>query len=363
MTSPSNTISTDRALTLTERIREIGLNLGFQAVRFSAPSTEQHRKDFDAWIAQNYHGEMDWLARNADKRFNASALHPGTQTVIAVRMDYWPNVTNADEVLNDPTKAYVSRYALGRDYHKVLRKRLSQFAEAITVLAGDHGYRPFVDSAPLMERQIAEQAGMGWIGKNALMITPGHGSWFFLGELCTDLKLDYDPPLATEHCGSCEACLVECPTDAFVSEGVLDARRCISYLTIEFDGIIPEELREKMGNRIYGCDDCQLVCPHNRKAPSTKELDFSPRHQLDNASLLSLLEWDEATFLKNTEGSPIRRIGYAQWTRNLSIALGNGPASTVIIEALKAKLGRVSNVVDTHLHWAIDRLERLKNEG
>lgn len=299
---------------------------------------------------------MDWLKRNLDKRFDASALHPDTRTVICVRMDYWPGQVQGEEQLKRPDKAYISRYALGRDYHKVMRKRLTQFARAISDLAGEHGARPFVDSAPVMERQLAEQSGLGWIGKNTLLLSPGHGSYFFLGELCTSLSLPFDPPNPMAHCGSCQQCLTDCPTDAFVSAGVLDATRCISYLTIEYDGTIPLELRPLMGNRIYGCDDCQLVCPHNRKAPETHEADFEPRHQLDDIDLVTLFNWDEATFLKNTEGSAIRRIGFAQWQRNLAIALGNGTATQKAIDALQAGLGRSSELVDEHIHWALDRL-------
>jgi epoxyqueuosine reductase len=272
-------------------------------------------------------------------------------------MDYWPNTTDSESVLTDPEKAYISRYALGRDYHKVLRKRLVQYAAAIETLAGKHGARPFVDSAPVMERQLAEQSGLGWIGKNTLLLSPGNGSWFFLGELCTDLKLPQDPPTIAGHCGSCQQCLIDCPTDAFVSEGVLDSRKCISYLTIEFSGSIPVELRPKMGNRIYGCDDCQLVCPHNRKAPETEEADFSPRHQLDDVTLLELFLWDEKTFLQKMEGSPIRRIGYPQWQRNIAIALGNGPFKEEVLEALQRAVQTEHAVLKEHVEWAIHQLE------
>ncbi len=360
MPSTSNTISTDKRLTLTEQIRALGVSMGFQDVRFTSPSTRHVQDDFESWLANGYHADMDWLGRNLDKRFDASKLHPGTLTVISVRMNYWLRDSQSQSILDDSRKAYISRYALGRDYHKVLRKRLAAFAQAIEKLAGEHDYRPFVDSAPVMERQLAEQAGMGWIGKNTLLLSPGHGSYFFLGELCTDLPLTHDQPTVKGHCGSCRQCIVDCPTDAFVADGVLDAGKCISYLTIEYDGSIPLELRDKMGNRIYGCDDCQLVCPHNRKPQGTDEPDFSPRHQLDNVSLLSLFQWDEATFLSKTEGSPIRRIGFAQWKRNLAVALGNGPADDDVIAALHEQYGCVSALVDEHIQWALEKLQAQK---
>ncbi len=358
MLTTSNTISTDRPLTLTEQIRQLGLSLGFQAVQFSSPTTVQHLPDFKKWLAADYHGDMTWLERNLDKRFDAASLHPGTKTVITVRMDYWPQNSDSLSVLTNPEKAYISRYALGRDYHKVLKQRLSQYAKAIEELAGSHGARPFVDSAPVMERQLAEQSGMGWIGKNTLLLSPGVGSYFFLGELCTSLDLVSDKPLPKSHCGSCRQCIVDCPTDAFVAEGVLDARKCISYLTIEYSGSIPIELRTKMGNRIYGCDDCQLVCPHNGKAQDTTEADFSTRHGLDNISLMTAFDWDETTFLAKTEGSPIRRIGYEQWLRNIAVALGNGPSQPEVIKSLNAKLGKISALLDEHILWAIAQLKK-----
>jgi len=358
MTQSSNTISTLDPLTLAEQIRTKGNQLGFQAVHFSAPDLSSHTDNFQRWIDAGFNGDMDWLARNGDKRFDGDSLHPGTKTVIAVRMDYLPADSKSIDILNSPTKAYVARYALGRDYHKVMRKRLTQFGKAIEELAGQHGFRPFVDSAPVMERQIAEQSGLGWIGKNTLLLSPGAGSWFFLGELFTNLKLPYDPPMEKGHCGSCEQCLIDCPTDAFVAPGVLDARKCISYLTIEFSGSIPVELREQMGNRIYGCDDCQLVCPHNRKAPETEEDDFSPRHALDDIDLVTAYSWSESEFLKKTEGSPIRRIGYEQWLRNVTIALGNGHSSEEVVLLLDRKRGCISDLLDEHIDWALNKLAK-----
>jgi epoxyqueuosine reductase len=358
MPDNSTIIPTNTVLTLAEQIRALGLHLGFQEVRFSRPSTETHKEAFGRWLEKGYHGDMAWLTRNNDKRFDAAELHPGTKTVITVRMDYWPNTTASESVLANGKKAYISRYALGRDYHKVLRKRLTQFAKEIQNLSGEHGARPFVDSAPVMERQLAEQSGLGWIGKNTLLLSPGNGSWFFLGELCTNLDIPADPATETGHCGTCQQCLVDCPTDAFVEAGVLDARKCISYLTIEYSGSIPIELRPKMGNRIYGCDDCQLVCPHNRKVTETIETDFSPRHQLDDISLLELFSWNEATFLSNTEGSPIRRIGHEQWQRNIAVALGNGPSNAETISALNDTLPNASELLAEHIQWALNQLEQ-----
>lgn len=356
---PTNTlITTSQALTLAEHIRAEGLALGFQAVRFGVPDAARYSTDFQNWLDAGYHGEMDWLERNSDKRFHPTQLLPGTQTVITVRMDYLPENDQGLALLTDSESGYIARYALGRDYHKVLRKRLAQFGAAIETVAGKHGYRPFVDSAPVMERQLAEQSGLGWIGKNTLLLATGSGSWFFLGELFTDLALPADPPLPQDHCGTCNQCLVDCPTDAFVGPGLLDANKCISYLTIEFKGSIPLDLRPKIGNRIYGCDDCQLVCPHNRKAPSTQEADFKARHNLDGLSLTEAFEWSESEFLKKTEGSAIRRIGFEQWQRNVAIALGNGAKTDAKITLLKSKLNLVSPLVDEHILWALNQLNQ-----
>lgn len=341
---------------LAEEIRALGLSMGFQAVRFTTPNTEAWRESYEAWLAQSFHGDMDWMTRNMDKRFNGANLHDGAQSAIVVRMDYRPENEDGLARLNEPNKAYIAHYALGRDYHKVIRKRLTQFGKAIETLAGAHGYRGFVDSAPVLERQLANQAGMGWLGKNSLLLAPGAGSWFFLGELFTDLPLPIDPPFESEHCGSCNQCIIDCPTDAFVAPGVLDANKCISYLTIEYDGVIPEALRPKMGNRIYGCDDCQLVCPHNQKAPTTQEPDFSARSVLNNLNLLEAFCWSEADFSKHTEGTAIRRIGYERWQRNVAIALGNGPSDQAVINTLNQHLTNASDMVKPHIEWALTQL-------
>lgn len=302
------------------------------------------------------HGEMDYMQRHGTRRSRPADLLPGTVRVISVRMDYWPEATDAESLLDKPTQAYVSRYALGRDYHKVLRKRLQQLANRITEAAGPFGYRAFVDSAPVLEKAIARNASLGWIGKHTNLINSKAGSWFFLGELYTELPLPVDEP-ASNHCGSCSKCISACPTDAIVAPYQVDARRCISYLTIELKGPIPVEFRQAMGNRIYGCDDCQLVCPWNKFAQFSREDDFSPRHRLDSASLLELFQWSEQQFLDRTAGSPIRRIGYERWQRNLAIGLGNGPSDPIVVKVLRERLGNASQMVAEHIQWALNQLE------
>jgi len=282
---------------------------------------------------------------------------PGTLRVISLRMDYLPGDTHMSQRLAEPDKAYVSRYALGRDYHKLIRKRLQQLAERIQQVAGPFGYRAFVDSAPVLEKAVAQQAGLGWIGKNTLLLNRKAGSWFFLGELFVDIDLPIDEPVTRDHCGSCHACLDVCPTHAFVGERVLDARRCISYLTIELKGSIPVELRAQIGNRVFGCDDCQIVCPWNRFARPTAQSDFLPRHNLDNAELAALFRWSEEEFLSRTEGSPLRRAGYERWLRNLAVGLGNAPSSIPVLEALRARRDHPSELVREHVAWALARHE------
>lgn len=340
---------------LAEQIRALGLALGFQQLGISAAETGAHEAHLERWLEAGYQGEMEWMASHGRKRTRPADLVPGTQRVISVRMDYLPAGTEMAKRLGQPDTAYISRYALGRDYHKLMRRRLQQLAEQIQALIGPFGYRAFVDSAPVMERALATQAGLGWIGKNTMVLNRKAGSYFFLGELFTDLPLPVDPAYTEEHCGRCTACLDKCPTKAFVGPQVLDARRCISYLTIELKGAIPEELRPMMGNRVFGCDDCQLVCPWNRFAKPTGEADFTPRHELDQASLTSLFRWDEETFLRNTEGSPIRRIGHERWLRNLAVGLGNASTSIPVIEALKTRLHHPSDLVREHVVWALAR--------
>lgn len=340
---------------LVSQIRSLATDLGFQQLGISQPDIGQHERWLQTWLAAGYHGDMEWMASHGSKRTRPAELVPGTQRVISVRMDYLPAEPAMAKRLGQPERAYISRYALGRDYHKLMRRRLQQLAERIQALVGPFGYRAFVDSAPVMERALATRAGLGWIGKNTMLINRQAGSYFFLGELYTDLPLPLDSSYEQEHCGRCRACLDKCPTQAFVGPHVLDARRCISYLTIELKGSIPLELRPMMGNRVFGCDDCQLVCPWNRFARPSAEDDFKPRHQLDQAKLVSLFRWDEETFLRNTEGSPIRRIGHERWLRNLAVGLGNATSSIPVIEALKSRADHPSELVREHVHWALAR--------
>lgn len=343
------------AADLAAEIRRLADALGFQQIGISAPDLAQHERWLESWLAAGYHGEMQWMASHGAKRTRPAELVPDTRRVISVRMDYLPGDTQMARRLSQPDLAYISRYALGRDYHKLMRRRLQQLAEQIEGLIGPFGYRAFVDSAPVMERALAVQAGLGWFGKNSMLINRQAGSYFFLGELFTDLPLPVDEPYTQDHCGSCSACLDRCPTDAFVGPQVLDARRCISYLTIELKGAIPEELRPLMGNRVFGCDDCQLACPWNRFARETREADFAPRHRLDQAELVTLFRWSEDEFLRYTEGSPIRRIGHERWLRNLAVGLGNATTSIPIIEALRARLDHPSALVREHVGWALER--------
>lgn len=350
---------------LAQHIKHLARELGFSACGISGIDLGEHPAYLEKWLAAGLHGDMQWMANNLDKRRDPSLLEAGTQAIISVRLDYLPPETQAIKILGSAEKAYVSRYALGRDYHKLIRKRLATLAEQINQqLEGtpelkaafpEMTSRAFTDSAPVLERGIAQQAGLGWIGKNCMLITPKAGSWFFLGELYVSLPLPADKPFTKDHCGACTACHVACPTQAFVADGVLDARRCISYLTIELKGSIPEELRPLMGNRIYGCDDCQLVCPWTRFAPTTKEADFHPRHQLASSDLIDLFNWDETAFLKNTQGSPIRRTGYISWLRNLAVALGNAPTSPAILDALTARRDYPNPIVQEHVLWALAR--------
>ena len=347
-------MTTTNLHTLTRQIKTWARELGFQQCGISNLAIDQHQAWLQQWLDQDYHGEMHYMERHAELRKHPGQLVPGTLRVISVRMDYLPAETRMIEVLQSPDKAYVSRYALGRDYHKLIRKRLQQLAEQIESHAGSFGYRAFVDSAPVLERAYAEKAGLGWIGKNTMLINSKAGSWFFLGELFTDLPLPEDEA-ASAHCGTCTACLDICPTQAFVGAQILDARRCISYLTIELKGSIPLELRPLIGNRIFGCDDCQLCCPWNKFAKPTDEQDFTPRHTLDSADLLTLFNWSEQEFLYNTKGSAIRRIGYECWLRNLAVALGNAPTTTGLIAALQARRQHESALVQEHVAWALTR--------
>ncbi|SCZ49856.1 tRNA epoxyqueuosine(34) reductase QueG [Thiohalomonas denitrificans] len=337
---------------LARHIRSWGRELGFQAVGITDIDLSAAERRFLDWLKAGFHGEMEYMARHGTRRSRPPELVEGTCRVISVRMDYRPaGAADADAVLADSRQGYISRYALGRDYHKLMRKRLANLAKRIEAAVGPFGHRVFVDSAPVLEKPLAEKAGLGWVGKHSNLLHR-EGSWFFLGEIYVDLPLPIDT--ATEpHCGSCRACIDACPTRAIVAPYVVDARLCISYLTIELHGSIPEELRPLIGNRIYGCDDCQLCCPWNRFTANTAEGDFEPRHELDSTSLVELFAWDEARFLQRTEGSAIRRLGHERWLRNIAVALGNAPAEPAIIEALQARREACSPLVREHVEWAL----------
>ncbi|HAR56659.1 MAG TPA: tRNA epoxyqueuosine(34) reductase QueG [Idiomarina baltica] len=339
---------------LAQKIKQWGRELGFQKVGIADLDLQKHEATLQNWLDKGYHGEMGFMERHGMLRARPAELHPGSVRAISVRMNYLPAEAGFAKTLNNDRLGYISRYALGRDYHKLLRKRLKQLGDKIKAEFADTDFRPFVDSAPIMERPLAEKAGLGWTGKHTLILDKDSGSWFFLGELLINLPLPTDSPVE-EACGSCSACMTICPTQAIVAPYELDARRCISYLTIELKGSIPEDLRPLMGNRIYGCDDCQLICPWNRYAQLTDEADFNPRHYLHTPELLALWQWDEETFDQRLQGSPIRRIGHECWLRNIAVALGNAQANADVIEALEWRSGQVSEMVQEHIDWALDR--------
>ncbi|EAT12297.1 tRNA epoxyqueuosine(34) reductase QueG [Bermanella marisrubri] len=359
MTQTPDSISNIDWHQLTAQIKQWAYELGFAQVGITDVNMEQHAKALKDWLAKGYHGEMSYMADHGNKRYTPDALVPGTLRIISVRMNYMPEDVQTLEILDHPSKAYISRYALGRDYHKLIRKRLTQLGKRIeslfSQLSNDVAYRAFVDSAPVLERGIAQKAGLGWIGKNAMLINPKAGSYFFLGELFTNLPLIMDEPYDDMNCGSCTACFAACPTDAIVDNHVVDARKCISYLTIELKSSIPTELRSKIGNRIFGCDDCQLCCPWTKFTDNTQETDFTPRHQLDDVELLELFHWDESTFLQKTEGMPLRRSGFELWQRNIAVALGNAAQSEHIIQALEEKRANSTEMVQEHIDWAIEQ--------
>jgi len=340
---------------LTGRIRQWGSELGFQQIGIAAPELSAARQRLGTWLSRGYHADMEWLRERADLLGHPDRLMPGTLRVISARMDYLTDAAYpADRLAAEPQVAWISRYALGRDYHRLLRPRLQKLADRISEAVGQFGYRAFVDSGPVMEKPLAQLAGLGWIGKHTNLINSAAGSWFFLGEILTDLPLPADEP-ATDHCGTCRTCLDVCPTQAIVAPYVLDARRCISYLTIENTGPIPEPLRAAMGNRVFGCDDCQLYCPWNKFARASREADFLPRNGLDRPDLTSLFLWPEDVWESNTSGSPIRRVGYIGWLRNLAVALGNAPTTAAVVEALRQRTSHPSALVREHVHWALDR--------
>ena len=342
---------------LAQRIKALARASGFQRCGISGidlGADEDHLRD---WLAQGLYGSMEWMARHGEKRSRPDELIPGTVRVISVGLDYGRDPEQAWATLEDGERAYVARYALGRDYHKLMRQRLQALADRIADVVGPFGYRVFVDSAPVLERALARNAGLGWIGKHTCLIDKDGGSWFFLGEIYVDLPLPVDAP-ASEHCGTCRRCIDICPTQAITAPYRLDARRCISYLTIEHEGAIDEELRPLIGNRIFGCDDCQLACPWNKFAKTTDEPDFRARNDLDRATLADLFAWSEEEFLQRTEGSAIRRSGYERWLRNIAIALGNAATTPEVLAALESRSDIDNPVVREHVSWALARHQR-----
>lgn len=340
---------------LATRIKAWGRGLGFQAVGITGVDLSEDEARLMAWLKDGRHGEMEYMQRHGVRRSRPADLRPGTVSVISARLDYLgEDAREANAVLARGDLGYVSRYALGRDYHKVLRGKLQALADRIREHAGPFGYRAFTDSAPVMEKALARNAGLGWIGKHTNLLSRSAGSWFFLGELYTDLPLPHDEP-ARDHCGSCRACIDVCPTGAITAPYQLDARLCISYLTIEHRGSIPESLRPMIGNRIFGCDDCQLVCPWNRFAGLSSEKDFSTRHGLDAPELVELFGWSESEFLERTRGSAIRRTGYLGWLRNIAVAMGNAPTSPGVVAALQSRREHPSPMVREHVAWALEQ--------
>jgi epoxyqueuosine reductase len=343
---------------LAARIKGWGRDLGFQAVGIAEADLSAAEPRLAEWLGLGWHGEMDYMARHGALRARPAELVPGTLRVVSCRMDYMSAPSDERAALADGRRAYVARYARGRDYHRLLRSRLQKLCDRIERAAGAFGYRVFSDSAPVMEVELAARAGIGWRGKHTLLLSREAGSWFFLGEIYTSLPLPPDAP-ASEHCGSCEKCIEVCPTQAIRGPYRLDARRCISYLTIEHRSAIPEELRPLIGNRVYGCDDCQIHCPWNSFAQPSAEADFAVRNGLDSAALVELFGWSEAEFGTRMAGSAIRRIGYERWLRNLAVGLGNAPATPEVVSALRARADHPSALVREHVLWALQRHERL----
>jgi epoxyqueuosine reductase len=340
---------------LAHDIKRWGIELGFAAVGIADCDLTRAETHLQDWLDQGFHGEMDYMAAHGSKRSRPQELIPGTQRIISVRLDYFPpDAADPATILRDPDAAYIARYALGRDYHKVLRARLQTLAGRIGAAVGGHHFRVFTDSAPVLEVELATKSGLGWRGKHTLLLNRAHGSWFFLGEIYTDLALPLDAP-ESNHCGTCQACIDVCPTAAIVAPYRLDARRCISYLTIEHQGSIPEIFRPLLGNRIYGCDDCQLVCPWNRFARTAELADFSVRNGLDSAGLIELFGWSETDFNDRLAGSAIRRIGHARWLRNIAVALGNASPTEATQTALRARADDPSALVREHVAWALAR--------
>ena len=351
MSPPPNNV--DDFHSLVRLIKIWGMQLGFSHTAISDVDLGEAEQRLGDWLKQGFHGEMAYMSRHGTKRTRPDELVAGTISVITVRMDYLPQtMQQAQMALSNPSIGYIARYALGRDYHKVMRRKLQQLAHRISAKAGSFGYRVLCDSAPVMEKALAQKSGQGWIGKHTNILNRESGSWFFLGEIYTDMPLPVDVSTRA-HCGSCTACIDICPTAAIVAPYQLDARRCISYLTIELQGSIPVEFRKAIGNRIFGCDDCQLVCPWNRYAKISTQPDFTIRHHLDATALTALFEWDEKSFARHTEGSAIRRLGCSRWLRNIAIALGNAPTSAAVISALRKRLNHPSSMLREHVAWAL----------
>jgi len=349
---------------LSAEIKRWGLSLGFNQIGITDTDLQTAEAKHQAWVEKGFHGEMDYMAKHGVKRTRPAELVPNTLRVISVRLDYLPpNATDSEAILHHKHKAFISRYALGRDYHKVMRQKLQKLCDKIQSELGNYNtadfeYRVFTDSAPVLEVALAEKAGLGWRGKHTLLINKSHGSWFFLGEIYTNLPLKIDSP-AGNHCGTCTSCLNICPTQAITAPYEVDARRCISYLTIELKGSIPLEFRPMIGNRVYGCDDCQLYCPWNKFAETTKEPDFAVKHGLDDIDLIDCFRWGEVEFKSKMAGSAIYRIGYAQWLRNIAVGLGNAEPSADIINILQTRVHDPDATVREHVAWALDR--QLKN--
>ena len=355
LNTPPETTPRDLAQ-LAQDIARWGRELGFQEIGIADTELGEAEEELHRWLAAGRHGDMSYMERHGTARSRPAELVPGTLRVISARMNYWPESADPEANLADASRAYVSRYALGRDYHKVLRGRLAQLVDRIAAQVGPFGYRVFTDSAPVLEVALAAKAGLGWRGKHTLLLTREAGSYFFLGEIYTDLPLPLTPP-TTAHCGTCSACIAACPTGAIVGPHELDARRCISYLTIEHHGAIPEDLRPLIGNRVYGCDDCQLVCPWNKFAQVTDEADFhAVRNGLDRATLVELFAWTREEFETRLAGSAIRRIGYVRWLRNIAVGLGNAPRTDEVVAALQARADDPSPLVREHVAWALARL-------
>jgi len=349
-------VSTSLPADLPARIKAWARDCGFADAAIAPLSLEADRAQLERWLADGWHGGMEYMARDPRMRAEPARLRPGTLSAISARLEYQPPADAVEANLADGERAYISRYALGRDYHKLMRARLKKLAERIAAEIAPHGYRVLADSAPVLEKALARNAGLGWIGKNTLLLTREAGSWFFLGEIYTDLPLPADggPPVQN-LCGSCSACIEVCPTRAIVAPYRLDARRCISYLTIEHHGAIPEELRPLIGNRIFGCDDCQLVCPWNRYASISSDPAFAPRHGLDAVKLAELFAWTEAEWLARTEGMALRRAGYGRFLRNIAVALGNAPSTAAVLSALRSRAQDPDELVREHVAWALRR--------